>query len=146
MNLILTRYHRDSDETLGLLHYGRDLVSYTLERQKFMIPSGRYELVLQENITPLTEEYRDRFPWFENHIMISGVPGRSNIYIHVGNEGRDSLGCVLAADQPSALSNDNRIINSVKRFELLYRLVFPKLKKHERMWIIVRNEKEVFKE
>ena len=49
------------------------------------IPAGLYEVMLRDYITPKTERYIKKYPFFTRHLHLQDVPGFSDIYCHVGN-------------------------------------------------------------
>lgn len=148
-DLILRRYHQDKIGTLGLIHYGANFVAYTLEdvyrdvkvMRETRIPSGRYEIVIHEALTGKTKQYREKYGWFDYHMILKDVPGFEGILIHVGNTVADTEGCLLIGDRPSGLSQVVGIASSALRFEKFYHLFYyQKLKKGDRLWIDIRDE------
>jgi hypothetical protein len=80
--------------TSGYLAVNGTIIAYTLERpwadnakNVSSIPAGTY---------PATLRYDHSDLW---RIELQGVPGRSNIQIHVGNEPDQSMGCILVGSQ-----------------------------------------------
>lgn len=103
------------------------------------IPPGRYEVVLQKNLTPLTKRYRKRFKWFKHHLMLKDVPGFSHIYIHIGNDDEDTAGCPLVG-YTMDLSNANGWVGkSTQAFYNLYRRLYDKIKKGHKVYITIKN-------
>lgn len=140
MNALVFRYNHDTESTQGLFIVDGKFFSFTLEDQRqtkakvpgeTRIPAGIYELGIQKAETPLTKKYRDQFSWFEHHIQILKVPNFSNVYIHVGNDPKDTEGCVLLGDiaynDPSDFKGYQ--VESVQAYERFYKLVYPQLKK-----------------
>lgn len=156
---VLQRYSDDGFSTLGLLlevfTAGRRPLfwGYTLEdelREKKVagdtrIPTGTYEVKLMRQATPLTEKYRERFPWFRDHLWITGVNGFTGIYIHVGNSDDDTEGCILVGDSSESNQrhngNDGRILASVNCFQRLYQYLYPKLEAGDRVFLNVQDER-----
>ena len=92
MQLQLVRYCYGPDHVAGLLKYGENFSQsvWTLEcpwmnNQIFIscIPDGSYPLVAFDS-----PEHPDCW-------VITPVPGRTGILIHVGNTVRDTQGCIL---------------------------------------------------
>lgn len=104
------RYIDDGETTLGLLFLRNKFFAYTLEdtfrtekiKHQTRIPAGKYTLDFNKQLTPKTEDYRDRMPWFDFHLEIKEVPNFSHIYIHIGNNHQHTSGCILIADGVSA--------------------------------------------
>jgi len=151
---ILQRYSDNKDSTLGLLFEvvkrspGEDyprFFCYALEDQyqavKVMketrIPAGIYNVDIQKNITPKTEQYREKYPWFRNHIEIKNVKDFVGVYIHIGNTDEDTDACLLLGD--SADNNQitsGSIVNSTSAFKRFYESVYGSLP----ITLIVRDE------
>lgn len=135
MRFIHQRLFDNGDETVGILYSGKNYLCTTLEDERRFrkvqgetrIDPGTYKLVWQENVTPLTVEYRRLYSFFDKHIMLEGVPRHSNIYIHVGNFDTDTDGCILVADGFLPTANDGNktryqlAANSRATFEKVYR-------------------------
>ena len=157
MNFILQRFSDNRDSTLGLLfkltQTGKLLFqAYTLEDEfrqskvtkETRIPAGKYEVVVQENETPKTLQYRERYKWFVNHLMLKNVPGFTGIYIHVGNKDEDTDGCILLGD--NADNNQigpGSISNSTASFMRFYKEVFDWLDGGNKVFIEVRDENKL---
>lgn len=146
---ILQRYSDNGESTLGLLLRGGVFNCYTLEDEarvvkvagETRIPAGRYPLKLRQELTPLTQKYRNRFPWFEWHVEIADVRGFTNVYIHVGNKDDDTDACVLLGDT----ANNNRVNTgfigeSVPAYERWYKDTLAHLKHGGRAWLQVLDE------
>lgn len=144
--LLLQRYSDSNQSTLGLLFVNKKFFCYTLEDMynnvkipgKTRIPAGRYKLGIRKADTPLTLKYRERYPWFKNHIEVLNVPGFTGIYIHIGNTDRDTDGCILVGDSV----NNNTITtgllsNSTQAFKRLYEHIYPNV---ENLSIEIRDE------
>jgi len=132
MKLKLKRYSDDGDSTLGLFYIDGKFVCYTLEDEsrevkvkgETCIPEGTYNVIYQDTITPMTERYRDKYDWFDKHLMLDNVPGFSTIYIHIGNDDSATDGCLLLGD--SAISNvtkDGFIGSSKNAFRRNYKTI-----------------------
>jgi hypothetical protein len=160
LKYLLQRFSDNRQSTLGFickyimtgdkmtLHF----CGYTLEDEfreskvskETRIPAGKYEIVIQEVLTDKTKQYQAKYPWFEKHIMIKDVPGFVGIYIHIGNEDKDTDGCVLMGD-----SADNNVLgpgtitNSTACFSRFYKELYPHLKAGGRAWIEIRDESKL---
>lgn len=131
---LLQRYSDDGKSTLGLLLLAAaprpQFRCYTLEDEyratkvpgETRIPAGRYELRLRQALTPMTQRYRARYPWFLWHVEITNVPGFSHVYLHVGNTDRDTDACVLLGDTVNNNRTEEGFIGkSVPAYERWYR-------------------------
>lgn len=160
LNYLLQRYSDNKTSTLGnffkkiqsatetKLH----LVGYSLEDEfraskvsgETRVPAGTYEIKLQLVDTPKTIQYRAKYPWFVNHIEITKVPGFVGIYIHIGNDDKDTDGCVLLGD-----SVDNNTIApgtisaSTNCFRRFYKEIYDHLKAGGQAFVTIRDEKDL---
>jgi Family of unknown function (DUF5675) len=157
MNFILQRFSDNRQSTLGILIKipvtGRPFFqAYTLEDEfreskvsgETRIPAGKYEVVIQMNETPKTKQYRERYKWFKNHLMLNNVPGFTGIYIHVGNTDDDTDGCILLGD--NADNNQigpGSISNSTASFKRFYDEVFDWLDNGNKVFIEIKDESKL---
>lgn len=146
--LTILRYLDDGQTTLGLMFIRGKFFAYTLEDThrdtkvagQTRIPEGTYRLELNQVVTPLTQRYRDRYPWFTFHIEIMGVPNYSRIYIHIGNSHADTEGCILIADGVNAADPQKMITHSRMAFERFYKTVQPVLATGQELQVRIMNE------
>ncbi len=158
MNYILQRYSDNRESTLGILFResgaGTYLYGYTLEDEarevkvkgETRIPAGTYEIIINKSDTPLTLKYRKRYNWFKYHLMLKDVPNFQGIYLHIGNKGDDSDGCILLGDG----ANNNKItsgeiINSTACFIRFYSELYDYLDQGNKAFITIRDEKHLLK-
>ncbi len=156
-NYILQRFSDNRTSTLGILIKVTSLnkplfQAYTLEDEfrpskvkgETRIPAGKYEIVIQDQDTPKTIQYRQKYSWFYNHLMLKDVPGFTGIYIHVGNDDKDTDGCILLGDNA-----DNNVIghgsisNSTASFMRFYNELYPLIKNGEKAYIEIRDEQKL---
>jgi len=110
MNLQLVRYCYGPQHVAGLLKFGENLSLWTLEcpwrdNQIFVscVPDGSYPLVAFDS-----PEHPDTW-------VLTPVPGRTGILIHVGNKIEDTQGCILPG-----LTQDNGVVwNSLDAMRML---------------------------
>jgi hypothetical protein len=113
MNLTLIRTDAREDGIFGTLEGPNGLIAYTLEHAyprggifTPKLPAGIYTCV--RGLHQLAN-MKAPFWTFE----ITGVPGHTNILIHIGNYNDDSEGCVLVGDTilkgPTWMITDSRI-------------------------------------
>ena len=118
---------------IGTLSYKDKFVAYTLElewdnnkRRRSCIPKGEYLLKFKD-YGGYYERYKRKF---DDHdagmIEITGVDGRSDILIHIGNTVADTLGCVLVGqnvDSRKSIVYDSRRSYSLDVYPLLAKLL-----------------------
>lgn len=161
-NYILQRFSDNRTSTLGLMlkvlqSGGLNgpftklyLQGYTLEDEfreskvskETRIQAGKYEIVIQEVVTSKTQDYQNRYPgWFEKHLMLKDVPGFTGIYIHIGNDDKDTDGCILLGDSADNNSiGPGTITNSTACFSRFYKELYPHLKAGGKAFIEIRDE------
>ncbi|MDO6436134.1 DUF5675 family protein [Cyclobacterium sp. 1_MG-2023] len=144
----ILRYVDDGNTTLGMLFIEKKFFAYTLEdthRDEKIpggtrIPEGYYKLGINENLSPLTQRYRNRFNWFKYHIEIKDIPNYDKVYVHIGNTHKDTEGCILIADGVNAANPEKMILQSQKAYERFYKIVYPKINQNEPLAINILNE------
>lgn len=158
IELLLQRYADNRESTLGLLLKQRPpmrphLMAYTIEDEmreskvskETRIPPGRYAIVINRNLTPLTKKYQARFPaWFKFHLMLDKVPGFVGVYIHLGNDDDDTDGCILVGD--SANNNSvalGEIRSSTVAFMRIYQELYDHLDQKGLAFLTIRDEKSL---
>lgn len=151
---VLQRYSDSGESTLGLLLRNGAFQCYTLEDEaravkvagETRIPAARYELKLRQELTPLTQKYRNRFSWFEWHVEVTPVRGFTNVYVHIGNDADDTNACVLLGD----VANNNRvstgfISGSEQAYRRWYIATLNHLKGGGRAWLQVLDEPQLLR-
>lgn len=147
-DVTVLRYVDDGETTLGLLFLQHKFFAYTLEDThqdekiagSTRIPQGVYPLVLNRNLTGLTQRYRNQFHWFDFHIEIKDVPDFSGVYIHIGNTHQDTRGCILIADGVTAAGTEKMISHSRIAFERFYKTLYPLLNSSKNLQIRILDE------
>lgn len=152
MTFILQRYSDNRDSTLGILLKVLEkqtvLQAYTLEDEfrvtkvkgETRIPAGTYTVDRQPLATPLTLKYRQKYPWFKNHLEVKNVPGFQGIYIHVGNYDENSDGCILLGDVADNNSiGPGSVMQSTAAFQRFYQSVYDQLP----ITLIIKDEKSL---
>ena len=156
LNLILHRYSDNGNSTQGLL-FNRDnakmeFLNYTLEdeqrevkvRGETCIPSGLYEVKFRQVLSDKTKSYRGLFSWFSWHLHLQDVTGFKYVYIHIGNDEKDTDGCILVQDA----ANNNQVkdgFNGSSRsaFKRLYEQVSEELNNGNKVFIKVKDINEL---
>ena len=148
MKIKLARYSDDGDSTLGLFIVDNKFSCYTLEDEsreikvkgETCIPIGTYDVIFQENITPMTTKYRKKYSWFDKHLMIKDVPNFKNVYIHIGNTDENTEGCILLGDQSvSNITKDGFIGQSKNAFKRNYAEICEVLSDNKQVTIEIYN-------
>lgn len=109
MDLMLIRFSHGDDDTLGLLFdvsVKPVFLAFTLEDEfraikepgNTRIPEGRYRLKLRR-YGEHHQQYREKFgSLHQGMVEIEGVPGFTDILFHIGNDHKDTAGCVLVGN------------------------------------------------
>jgi len=138
MKIKVIRYSDNGESTLGLLFVDEKFFCYTLEdthrdvkvKHQTRIPAGKYLLSVVKNETPLTLQYRRQYPWFKNHIEITGVKNFSGVYIHIGNHKDHTSGCILVGNEANNNTVENGFIRkSTAAFMRLYTHIYDQVEK-----------------
>lgn len=143
MNFILRRLKNNGDTSIGSMTDGF-YKAHTLEDEpraikvkgETRIQAGTYEIKERKVLSPLTEKYRNRFPWFQWHLQIMDVPGFDFIYIHIMNTDKDSDGCIGVGYQ----TGDWKIWESTQAYRDFYFYVMGALNSGQRVWISIIDE------
>lgn len=151
----LQRIFSDNETTIGYMVDLTDmsLQGYTCEDQRQVqkimketrIWAGRYKLVLNKVVTDKTKEYQKKFPWFKYHIMVENVKDFAGIYIHIGNNEKNTDGCILLGDtlhnlSIPAIAKGNPLTESTDAFERFYKKYFPILESGKEVYITIIDE------
>jgi hypothetical protein len=154
LHFILQRFSGSDDSTLGLLLEKLEnkktvFQNYMLEDEhrdvkvsgETRIDAGFYELKIQELDTPLTLKYRKKYPWFQNHIEITGLKRHKGVYLHIGNTDEDTDGCPLFGDvADNNMIGPGSVAQSTLAFKRWYERVHPHLKSGKKVFLEVRDE------
>lgn len=147
MLIKLYRFYQDKETTLGNVQINGKHFCTSLEDQyqdkkvlgETRIPMGRYEIKYRKVLSPMTERYRQRFPWFSWHLELQDVPEFQYVYIHIGNDDDDTEGCLLVGNG-YLIRDKATLLDSTKAYEALYKKVSPMLDDGERVFIEIYNE------
>jgi len=76
------------------------------------IPNGVYNIELR-NAGGMTKRYAARFPGLHRGMLhLQDVPGFEWVYIHIGNDDDDTLGCILTGEMPGSASASQAVVRS----------------------------------
>ncbi len=131
MNAKIIRIAEGKQSTLSQLYINDIFQCYLLEdkiravkiAKQTAIPTGQYSLRLNtwggKNV-----EYRQKFPKFhKGMIEINGLPNFSFVYIHIGNNYRQTAGCPLCGFGFEKIDGDYQVVHSKDAYQMIY----PKL-------------------
>lgn len=156
LNLILQRYSDNGNSTQGLLfnreNSKMDFLSYALEDEhravkikgETCIPAGLYEVKFRQVLSDKTKAYRGMYNWFHWHLHLQDVPGFQYVYIHIGNDEKDTDGCILVQDS----ANNNQVKDgfngsSKPAFKRLYENVTEEINNGNKVFIRVKDINEL---
>lgn len=151
MKLTLDRYFKTNDFTVGRLSIQYDealppiFECYTLEDEhretKVMhetrIPAGTYEIKLRL-FGGHHERYKVKFPFHKGMLWLQDVPKFKDILIHIGNQEKDTSGCVLVGK--SVDLKKGFLSSSTLAYESMYKKVADELVKGEKVFITITDE------
>lgn len=151
LTLTLTRTNAYADRTIGMLDIDDQHFCHTLEpalrparpasqEGVWAIPAGWYRMELT-----MSPRFHRLLP------ILRYVPGRTGIRIHAGNTPKDTRGCILvghlffstadpdadaAAEPPTRIP---RLVDSRRTEDALVKRLLPLIKRHEEIWIDIRD-------
>lgn len=142
MNLILTRYSSQNNDTLGLLHLvtekGREFLGYTIEDEKrtvkvfgeTRIPDGTYKIKLRTT-GGFHSKYSQKFKDMHKGMLhLQDVPNFTYVLVHIGNSSEDSAGCILVGDSAHQnITKPGFIGDSTAAYKRIYPLIAEELSK-----------------
>lgn len=129
------RVANTNNSTLGILYLNTTPIGFVIEDEprvtkvvgETRIPAGKYKLAINKTITPKTSEYRAKYPWFEYHIELQNVPGFTNVYVHVGNTEKDTMGCQVIGLDATTVNGEFVNMRSGALFAEWYKEVYHAL-------------------
>lgn len=156
---LLHRMFHNEETTIGYFKRtfpDKSLTGFTVEDEprvvkvkgETRIPAGRYKLALNTWVdakgvpSPLTQKYRQQYKWFTWHIEITNIPNFKGVYIHVGNDQKNTDGCVLLNDVMRNLEiyEVNPGQQSTVCYERFYKDTVKKLLDNEDVWLTIKDE------
>jgi hypothetical protein len=121
-NITVLRYSTTEHDTLGMLLLNGRFQCYTLEdppQQKKIagntrIPAGEYKFTLRTFGTH-HDQYSGMFRDFhKGMIWIRDIPEFENVLIHIGNESKDTKGCLLVGDSVNNNQTERAFLGASK--------------------------------
>lgn len=149
MLLKLYRFYENEDSTAGRLEIDNEHFCFTIEDEhrdskvqgETRIPMGRYRILFRKVLSPMTEDYRDKFPWFSWHLELQDVPNFEYVYIHIGNNERNTDACILVNYGCLAIPGSNASGQmSTQAYERLYKKVSALLEDNVPVYIEIHNK------
>ena len=149
MNLAMYRFGKGDDSMLSTIDVDEVFECFGLEdelrrikvRGETAIPAGRYEIKLRTDSPKFEPKYRARFPWHEGMLWLQDVPDFDFVYIHIGNDEKDTDGCILVGEVPQVYPDGEFTVGrSVGAYERLYKKVVAAMHRNERVFITVFDD------
>lgn len=136
MELLVDRFAKKSDYTIGRLYVDGELFCNTLEDRdrglddsqslehiksvkvagRTAIPTGRYKVTL--NVVSPKYSKRKQYDFCGGRVpRLIGLKGYDGVLIHIGNTAADTEGCILVGENKVK----GQVINSTATFKRLYK-------------------------
>jgi len=152
MKLHLRRFSDNGESTIGLLKVDGVFECFTLEdthqdvkvHGETRIPAGVYKIELR-NVGGMTQKYAAKFPGTHGGmIWLRHVPDFQYVYIHIGNEAKNSLGCILVGDAVTnnTLGKKGFVRYSTDAYKRLYKVIIAAIDRGENVVIKIDDEEE----
>ncbi len=146
MELHLTRFKTGPMSTIGALEVDGAFVCFTCEDRRqekkvngeTRIPAGRYAITLRKN-SPMARRYAKNYANHVGMLWLQNVPGFSYVYIHVGNDDRDTSGCILIGMDAYQTSRGGRVGRSRIAYQTIYPLVASAIERGEPVFITIQD-------
>ncbi len=158
MKLRLTRILATRNETIGCLYEDKDnsldFICFILEDQyrkekvygETRIPEGVYEIKLR-TAGRLHAKYTERFrgtyrgdnPFHQGMLWLQDVPNFTWIYLHIGNDDEDTLGCPLTGSSVVNRNGTYTVRDSTIAYIKMYGRVIDALNEGESVWIEIED-------
>jgi hypothetical protein len=143
MNLQLNRFSDGKKSTGGILLVEDDFFGFTCEDEfrkvkvfgETRIPRGTYQILLRDE-GGMTVKYRKRFPFHKGMLHLQNVPNFEWIYIHVGNNEKQTAGCILFGYSANCVNGEITLGRSEEAYRDLYELILLALER-EKVWIAI---------
>jgi hypothetical protein len=146
MDIIVQRFLKSDDFTIGRLSIDDVLECYVLEDEKrdlkvmheTRIPAGRYEIKLR-TFGGHHEKYKVRFKDIHKGMLwLQDVPQFKDILIHCGNTDDDTSGCLLVGKTADLLKGT--IGQSTAAYSAFYPKVEKELSAGKKVFIEIKDE------
>ena len=144
MDILVQRFLKSDDFTIGKLFVNNVFECYTLEDEKrdkkvmheTRIPYGKYEIKLR-TFGGHHEKYK-KFPFHKGMLWLQNVPQFKDILIHIGNTDEDTSGCILLGKTADLIKG------TIGQSTLAYSAFYPKVEKElnagRKVFIEIKDE------
>ena len=152
MDLRLQRLDNGSESSIGCISIIEGMMAwlecFTCEDEhriekilgRTRIPAGKYEIKLRTE-GGMNAKYAARFDFHEGMLWLQNVENFEWVYIHVGNNSKNTEGCILVGTDPlhNYLAGGGSVVRSVDAYERIYQKITGALQ-HEKVFITVMDE------
>lgn len=117
MEITVLRVKSNDDATLSMVSIDDEFQCFGLEDEyreekvaaETRIPAGTYDVQVRA-VGGFHNRYKNKFPFHQGMLHVTGVPGFEYILIHIGNTDADTAGCLLIGE--GAYSGDSLSIQA----------------------------------
>ena len=99
------------------------------------IPAGRYNIKLRHS-GGMNQKYTDRFSFHRGMLHLQDVPGFEWIYIHIGNNEKQTSGCILVGYTANSKGGFD-VARSEAAYTDLYKIILAAYNRGESVFIEV---------
>ena len=130
MNLVVDRFTSDRESTISLVSVDGQFICFGLEDEhrtkkvfsETRIPAGVYEIRVR-TWGGFHQRYSERLPYHQGMLEICKVPDFADILIHIGNNEKDTAGCLLVGMGCYSAEGNMSLQASTVAYELVYKKV-----------------------
>lgn len=147
MEITIERVNSESNHTNGLLYIDGKLQCFTLEDEarevkvwgETCIPIGKFKIELR-TVGGFHLRYLKKYgsDFHKGMLWLRQVPGFEYILIHVGNDDKDTAGCILVGTTTNA--PNNFIGGSIKAYKKIYPIIRDHILNGGEVWITVKEK------
>jgi len=147
MEIKVLRYNSKDDFTDGVMFVNDEFRCFTLEDEEravkvygeTRIPNGRYEVKLRKE-GGFHARYTKKFgsKWHKGMLHVTNVPSFKHILIHIGNDDKDTSGCLLVGMYANA-DEKGFIGASTQAYKKIYPEIRDALTRKEKVFIEYKN-------
>jgi len=124
MKVLVERFDKGSDDTLGRLYIDDKLICFTIEDEmravkvkgNTAIPFGTYKIGTRHS-----PKFSPKFG--HDMLWIKEVPGFEYILIHTGNTEADTEGCLIVVSKLGVLNGKRAVLESKKAYDIVYKAI-----------------------
>ena len=146
MILTVERFNDNKESTLGYLKVDDDFECFTLEdtfREKKIagqtrIPKGKYRIKLRKE-GGMNRKYSSRYSSHEGMLWLQNVKNFSWVYIHIGNNSKDTEGCILVGEGCMSTPVKQTLVKSRIAYLSLYEKIIKKINEGTNVFIEIKD-------